>query len=110
MIPRRLCRTRSRTLFSTPRARSRWSRGRMRSPESDPITVATEAVRLAEGELVGVPCSAGVAELRRRLAALKSVLHGFVLAILTHEQHRRLANDAVRLAAEATSHRIRVTA
>jgi hypothetical protein len=79
----------------------------MLSPES--VAVADEAVRFAEDELVGAPRSADVEDLRRRLAALKSVLRGFVLAILTHEQHRQLANDAVGLAAEATSHRIRVT-
>lgn len=72
----------------------------MNSRKGSPIAIATEALRLAEDGLVDLPMSPHVRELHRRIAALKRVLHGAVRDILTREQHRRLAQDAMALANE----------
>jgi hypothetical protein len=72
----------------------------MKSPKRSPIALAVEAVSLAEDGLADLRESPYGSDLHRRVAALKSMLHGVVRDILTREQHRRLAEDAVALASE----------
>jgi hypothetical protein len=71
------------------------------------MVIAAEALRLAEDELSELPKSPRVGDLHRRVAALKSVLHGVVREILTGEQHQRIASDALALASEVFSYRSR---
>jgi hypothetical protein len=70
------------------------------SSRKSPLSVAERALMLAEDGLVGLPTSPHMRDLHRRVAALKSILHGVVRDVLTQEQHRRIAEDAVALASE----------
>jgi hypothetical protein len=79
----------------------------MSSRKKSPLTFAVEAVSLAEDGLLDLPMSPAVRDLHRRVAALKSVLHGTVCDILTRQQHRKLAEDAVALATEVLDCRSR---
>ena len=90
---------------------NRWGRTIREEPmnswQRSPITVAAEAVSLAEDALAPLPMSAYVRDLHRRVAALKSILHGVARDILTAEQRRRLAKDAMALASEVSDCRSR---
>jgi hypothetical protein len=79
----------------------------MKASKSDPVGLAAEAVSLAEDGLAELPMSPCVRDLHRRVAALKSVLRGDARDVLTREQHRKLANDAMALACEVMDWRSR---
>jgi hypothetical protein len=66
------------------------------------IAIATEAVQRAEDGLQGLPQSADVRRLQRRVLALKTVLLGVVRDVptLSEEQREILARDAMALVIE----------
>jgi hypothetical protein len=78
----------------------------MNSRTRGPIAIAVEALSLAEDRLADLPMSPHVRDLHRRVAALESILHGVVRDILTGEQHRRVAEDALALVSEVLDCRI----
>jgi hypothetical protein len=66
------------------------------------FAIAAEAVERAEGGLQGLPQSADVRRLHRRVLALKTVLLGVVRDVptLSEEQREGLARDALALVIE----------
>ena len=67
-----------------------------------PIAIAVEAVERAENGLQGLPQSADVRRLHRRVLALKTVLLGVARDVptLSVEQRESLARDAMTLMIE----------
>ena len=75
------------------------------------IDIAAEAVERAEDGLEGLPLSADVRRLQRRVLALKTVLLGVVRDVptLSDEQRENLARDAMALVIEVLDRRSAAT-
>jgi hypothetical protein len=75
--------------------------------KTTPIDLASAALSLAEAGLASLPRTPRACDLHRRVAALRSILHGVVRDVLTPEQHRRVAQDAAMLMDEVATCRSR---